>query len=147
MKHDDLVPEDADWLNELEVRELTQEEQADFDEYLRRRERRNATQARRRERFRQNGPRERYTRDEIGERDGWLCHVCGDLVDQSLRRPDLESPSIDHVIPGWRGGPDRKDNVKIAHLGCNLDRNVSENPAYCARARAGRLASRQGGGG
>ncbi len=143
MARDDLSPEDH-WLSQLEVHELTPEEQAAFDEYCRRRDRRNARDARRRERFRQNGPREAYTRDEIGDRDGWVCHVCGDHVDQSLRRPDLESPSIDHVIPGWRGGEDRKDNVKIAHLGCNLDRNVSENPAYCKRARARRLAAREG---
>jgi hypothetical protein len=57
--------------------------------------------------MRANCPVERFTKIEIGERDGWLCGICqdrGHLVDPSRRRPDPRSPSIDHIVPVIAGG-------------------------------------------
>lgn len=63
-------------------------------------------------------------RDEIGERDGWRCGLCGKRVNNNLVYPHPRSPSLDHIIPlspasGPRG-KHRKDNVQISHLSCNV---------------------------
>jgi 5-methylcytosine-specific restriction endonuclease McrA len=109
---------------------------------FRKQENRQRWDADRRERLRTNGPRDRYTVEESGGRDGWTCQICGDPVDPDLRKPDPESRSLDHVVPVSRGGADTLANVRLTHLGCNLDRNVSERPAYGQRMRAARLARR-----
>jgi hypothetical protein len=61
---------------------------------------------------------------EIFERDGYICHICGQSVDPSLSYPDPMSASLDHVIPlaagtdagGWHS----KENLSTSHLRCNL---------------------------
>src|SRR5690625_189169 len=63
---------------------------------------------------------EPYTRDEIAERDGYTCQLCGGQVDMELKWPDPGFPSIDHVIPLSRGGSDLKTNIQLAHLRCNI---------------------------
>lgn len=58
----------------------------------------------------------------IFERDGWICHACGDPVDPDLRWPDQDSASLDHVVPLAEGGIHDPDNVRLAHVGCNVRR-------------------------
>lgn len=70
------------------------------------------------------GLSERYTMDELFERDGGGCGICGEDVDRTLRHPSLLSPSIDHVLPISRGGTDMKANVQITHLRCNLSKGA-----------------------
>lgn len=65
---------------------------------------------------------ERYTRQEIAERDEFVCWLCNEPVDMSLRHPDSRSASVDHVVPLSLGGDDLKSNVRLAHLGENLAR-------------------------
>lgn len=67
-------------------------------------------------------PSEPYTVDFLAERDEFICHLCGDLVDMTLFWPDRYSPSVDHVIPLSRGGDDTLANVKLSHLTCNLSK-------------------------
>lgn len=50
--------------------------------------------------------------DEILTRDGHHCYLC----DKSVLPADV---SFDHVIPVVKGGPHRKENIKVAHLLCN----------------------------
>ena len=57
---------------------------------------------------------------EVYERDGWVCRICGDLVDKSLKWPDPMSPSLDHVKPLSKGGHHVLSNVQLAHLECNV---------------------------
>ena len=57
---------------------------------------------------------------ELYERDGGVCHLCGGIVDRDLRWPAGGSASIDHVLPLSLGGRDAPDNLKLAHLVCNL---------------------------
>lgn len=83
---------------------------------------------RRRERLRNNGPREPYTNEVIGDRDGWICGICQDRVDRRYVSPDPASPSVDHIVPVELGGPDTLDNVRITHLFCNMDR--ADAPAH-----------------
>ncbi|MGW1673804.1 HNH endonuclease [Streptomyces sp. NPDC002324] len=78
---------------------------------------------RRRERMRANGGVERYTVEEIGARDGWVCGLCLDPVDRVREHPDPRSPSIDHVRTISSGGTDTRDNVRLTHWGCNHARN------------------------
>lgn len=81
---------------------------ADWRSYMRRRA------------LKAGAPTEPYTRDEIAERDGYTCQLCGGQVDMELEWPDPGFPSIDHVIPLSRGGSDLKTNVQLAHLRCNI---------------------------
>lgn len=61
-------------------------------------------------------------RQEVFERDDWMCHICGEKADpQALNR--LDRPSLDHVVPIAAGGTHTTDNVKTAHLGCNIKKS------------------------
>ncbi|UUU22816.1 HNH endonuclease [Streptomyces sp. DSM 40750] len=91
----------------------------------RRSEAKRAQDRRRRERMRSNGSVERYTAEEIGGRDDWICGLCEDPVDQAYQHPDPRSPSIDHVRTIAAGGTDTRDNVRLTHWGCNHERNDS----------------------
>src|SRR5690606_9978743 len=66
--------------------------------------------------------REPYTTQEIAERDGFRCWLCGRKVDMSLPYPHPRSASIDHVVPLSKGGDDTRANVRLAHLGENVAR-------------------------
>lgn len=63
---------------------------------------------------------EQIDRDDIGDRDGWGCGLCGSPVDQALTYPHPDSPSLDHVVPLSRGGLHVESNVQISHLTCNV---------------------------
>jgi len=56
----------------------------------------------------------------VAERDAWICHVCGLSIDPAAKYPDPMSRSIDHVIPLVHGGAHSYQNVKLAHLICNV---------------------------
>lgn len=58
---------------------------------------------------------------EIRERDGNRCHLCGDRVSAKVW-PHPLSASLDHVIPLSRGGIHDPDNVRLAHLRCNVEK-------------------------
>ncbi|MGW2719892.1 HNH endonuclease [Streptomyces sp. NPDC001492] len=76
---------------------------------------------RRRERI-ASRPQERYTREEIGERDGWECGHCLTLVPREANPRDPRAPQVDHITPIAKGGADTRDNVTISHRYCNADR-------------------------
>lgn len=63
---------------------------------------------------------ERITHEEIAERDGFVCHICGDLVDMLLPRTSRMGATLDHIVPISRGGVDSLDNLKLAHWICNV---------------------------
>lgn len=65
-------------------------------------------------------PWELIDRAAVFARDGWKCHLCGELVDRLALFPAPESPSLDHVVPMSRGGGHLWGNVATAHLGCNV---------------------------
>ncbi len=63
---------------------------------------------------------------EVFERDGWICHLCGELIPERLRtsrvlggKHDPLSPAVDHVIPLSKGGPHTMENCRAAHWACN----------------------------
>lgn len=55
---------------------------------------------------------ERFSLDEIFERDAARCHLCGKRVARS-------DASMDHIIPVSLGGEHSRANVALAHLSCN----------------------------
>lgn len=59
---------------------------------------------------------------EVYASDGFVCQLCGGLVDVTRFHPDPLSPSLDHVVPMSKGGPHLRSNVQTAHLGCNISK-------------------------
>lgn len=64
----------------------------------------------------------RYTLTELGDRDGWRCHLCRKPVDRTLPGTDQRGPTVDHLIPLVDGGTDELANVALAHRACNVKR-------------------------
>jgi 5-methylcytosine-specific restriction endonuclease McrA len=52
------------------------------------------------------------SRDEIIERDGQACYLCGEEL-------SIHEVTFDHVVPLSRGGTHTPENVRIAHHSCN----------------------------
>lgn len=67
---------------------------------------------------------EDFDRSEIFARDDWMCQLCFEPVDPSLRYPDPMSVSLDHVIPVSRGGSHSRANTQCAHLACNMRKHA-----------------------
>ncbi|SDU42404.1 hypothetical protein SAMN04488563_1646 [Jiangella alkaliphila] len=65
----------------------------------------------------------RKIRAKVLERDGWVCQLCGGLIDRTLPwdplRPDPGYGSVHHTR-GKEFGDDPAQLV-AAHLGCNKD--------------------------
>lgn len=55
-------------------------------------------------------------------RDNGNCHLCNTHIDTKLSHPDPFSFSIDHVIPRSKQGSHSIDNLRAAHLVCNIRR-------------------------
>lgn len=66
---------------------------------------------------------EDFTAWDVGERDSWICHLCGEDVDPELSFPHPRSRTSDHLVPFTKGGEHAMTNVKLAHLECNNLRN------------------------
>jgi len=62
---------------------------------------------------------ESFTREEIFERDGWRCGICGEPTDRAEAHPHPAAPVIDHVVPIAAGGEHVRSNVQCAHSRCN----------------------------
>jgi len=64
--------------------------------------------------------------DEIGDRDDWICHLCLEPINPTLKVPHPGSKTLDHLIPlipkTGEGGQHVASNVKIAHFSCNAAR-------------------------
>lgn len=76
---------------------------------------------RRARRIRENGRRDSYTLEQIGERDGWRCAICHTPVNRAFKRPHPCSPSVHHVVEIVAGGTDTLGNVVLVHQFCNSD--------------------------
>lgn len=65
----------------------------------------------------------------IYERDEWVCQLCHDPIDREAGRNEHFAPSLDHIIPKSKGGPDTNDNLRTAHRICNAIRGAREDEA------------------
>lgn len=78
-----------------------------------------------RRRAKQRHASERFTPQEIFERDGWQCHLCGRKVPEDLTYPHPMSASLDHLVPlSLDGGEHTRANAACAHLRCNLSKGA-----------------------
>lgn len=59
-------------------------------------------------------------RQEIFERDRWVCQLCGMRIPNSALYPDPLSASLDHILPLAEGGTHEPSNCQASHLRCNL---------------------------
>lgn len=66
----------------------------------------------------------RYTMAEVAARTAWRCHLCDVAVDPTLSGLHPDGPTVDHVLPLSRGGPDTLPNVRLAHRRCNVKRGA-----------------------
>jgi hypothetical protein len=59
----------------------------------------------------------------VGDRDGWVCQLCGSPVDRTQDRNHPHYPCIDHIVPlGHKGNRSHGhvlNNIQIAHRSCN----------------------------
>ena len=65
----------------------------------------------------------------VRERTQGKCHLCDRLVDLSLKYPDPQSRSWDHIIPISKGGGHVQENVALSHLRCNVSKGAKLLPA------------------
>lgn len=65
-----------------------------------------------------------YRPHEIFARDLWVCQLCYEPMDESLRWPYRYSASVDHILPLSLGGSDTLQNVQGAHLTCNISKGA-----------------------
>lgn len=61
---------------------------------------------------------------DVGDRDGWLCGLCGEPVDATLKVPNRWAPTVDHIVPLVLGGTHDWDNVQLAHMTCNSSKGA-----------------------
>lgn len=69
---------------------------------------------------------ENFSSKEIYDRDNWICHICKNPVDKTLRFPDQMCVALDHVVALSIGGTHTRDNVRCSHFKCNGDKAREE---------------------
>lgn len=62
---------------------------------------------------------EKFTHEEIYERDRWICGLCKKKINRRLRYPHPMSVQLDHIIPVTKGGNHVRTNVMASHKTCN----------------------------
>ena len=63
------------------------------------------------------------TLEKLFTRDLGVCYLCGEACDWEDRTglaTGMKYPTIEHVVPLSRGGLHSWENVKLAHMGCNI---------------------------
>lgn len=66
---------------------------------------------------------EKVSYPAILERDGMVCHICGDDI------PSMSDLHFDHVMPLSKGGAHSYDNIKPSHASCNMRKGAKILPA------------------
>lgn len=66
--------------------------------------------------------------NQVFNRDGWKCQICGCDTPASLRGLlNHNAPSMDHIIPLSRGGTHTYDNIQTACRTCNCKKSNKIN--------------------
>lgn len=73
----------------------------------------------------ENATAERFDPHEVYERDGWICQLCSQPVDQNLDYPDPLYPSLDHILPLAANGEHSRSNTQLAHWICNVRKGAT----------------------
>lgn len=82
-------------------------------------------------------PVEPYTVDELLERDGTCCVLCGEKLDLEAGRWQLKSVTIEHLecISWPDSAGDVPTNVALSHWSCNMRRGTGPHPAAAQKRR------------
>lgn len=64
------------------------------------------------------------------------CHICGQVIDYSLKYPDPACFVVDHLVPIAKGGADTIDNKKAAHHACNSKKRARDYAPIIRRSGA-----------
>ena len=75
-----------------------------------------------------------YTKSEVLERYGNICHICQEPIDLNApKRVGYKGWEaglhLDHVIPLARGGDDTIENIRPSHGICNIRKGATLNKA------------------
>lgn len=98
--------------------------------------------------------------DEVGERDGWRCWLCDEVVDSAMSVNDPRGPSIDSITTKAKsksGGGSGVGTERLAHRACNTKKGaiapvvewpdrlfvVDPAPIYPSVERLGRKGGRE----
>lgn len=73
------------------------------------------------------GAKRTRRRLQIAVRDGWVCQLCGEPVEQWLQPPHPMSRTVDHIIRLADGGTWALANLQLAHRICNQQRHNGPN--------------------
>lgn len=68
------------------------------------------------------GKATREQRLHIAFRHGYRCHLCGKVIDVSIKAPHPQALAIDHLIPHSDGGSYDPINLAPSHQQCNSRR-------------------------
>lgn len=71
---------------------------------------------------------ETFTVDDLIERDGDGCHICGDPVRLDVSHQAPEYATIDHLVPIAKGGEHTMANTAVSHRHCNNVRGTRGEP-------------------
>ena len=55
----------------------------------------------------------------------WVCHLCDEVIDHTLRLPHPLAATIDHITPLGAGGKHTWLNVAPAHAYCNFQKGCA----------------------
>jgi hypothetical protein len=65
----------------------------------------------------------------VGDRDGWICQLCREVIEDNKLREGPRAPCIDHIVPLNHRANTRHghtpENVQIAHRSCNEAKGCS----------------------
>jgi 5-methylcytosine-specific restriction endonuclease McrA len=74
-------------------------------------------------------PVEVWRRTELAEaftRAHGRCQLCGEPVDLAVQSGRTQA-TLDHILPQARGGGHHRENLQLAHRGCNSRKRDSES--------------------
>lgn len=69
-------------------------------------------------------------RSAVYTRDNWICQICGDPVNPTVKVPSRDAPVIDHIVPLARGGAHAPENWQTAHFWCNSWKRDQEDFSF-----------------
>lgn len=58
--------------------------------------------------------------EQLRERDGDNCHLCGLYVPPAARKPHPLAAEVDHILPTSHAGTHDPENLALAHKTCNI---------------------------
>jgi len=66
-------------------------------------------------------PTTRALVERLRKRDGGRCWLCDRPIDFKAEPNSARAPSLEHLIPQSREGPDTLDNLALCHPPCNRE--------------------------